>query len=125
MRYNAYNVCFRVCAHMCTVCIENGTHLFISPRTELTGARPLENSSEYDFSGKGSSSANAGAMAPIPAPTTPTGGNAIPPINAAGVIITASAIFASVCFHGDALPVGAQLWPGSGGFRLPSPIPGA
>lgn len=90
-----------------TVCIENGPHCFGSPRTELTGARPLENSSEYDFSGRGSSSAYAGATASIPAPATPARGNAVPPIKTAGVRIAANAIFASVCFIDDALPVGA------------------
>lgn len=102
-----------------TVCIAN-PHFNISPRTELTGARALENSSEYDFSGKGSSSANAGETAPIPAPATPAGGKVIPPMNTTGMRIAAKAIFASVCFNGDALDIGAQLWSASGGLPLSS-----
>lgn len=70
----------------------------------LTGANPLENSSEYDFSGSGSRSANAGATTvTIPAPAPVPGGEiAASPRKTAGVRTTASATVATVRFARDA-----------------------
>lgn len=73
------------------------------PRTVLTGASPLENSSEYDFNGNGSSSAKAGATnAPLPAPLPAIGGeNAASPTEAAEVRNDASVNVAIDRFAAD------------------------
>lgn len=73
----------------------------LSPRTVFTGASPLENSSEYDFNGKGSSSASAaegGGTPPFPASS---GETVTSPINTAGVRTAASATVASACLAKD------------------------
>lgn len=71
----------------------------------MTGASPLENSSEYDFNGNGSSSANAGATnapPPVPVPVPAIGGeSATSPTETAEARNDASANDATVRFARD------------------------